>query len=103
MALIHSNIVACTNKANSPHSNTTLLLCNPQDSLDLLESLESLDLLESLESLDLLESLESLDSLESLESLDLLEIRKTSITDSLVSHASFVPRNISPTNFVRYH
>ena len=77
--------------------------------LDSLDSLESLDLLESLESLDVLESLESLDlvespeSLESLESLDLLEIRKTSITDSVVSHASFVPRNISPTNFVRYH
>ena len=60
---------------------------------------ESLDLLELL---DLLESPESLELLESLESRDLLEPQKTSITDLLVSHASFVPRNISPNNFVRY-
>merc|ERR1711989_312629 len=84
----------------------SLDLLDSLDSRDLLDSLDSLDSresLDSLESLDLLESLESLDLLESLESLDLLEIRKTSITDSLVSHTSFVPRNITPANFVRYH
>ena len=49
----------------------------------------------STDALALLDSLNSLDSLNTLESI--------TCTDSLVSHAPFVPRNISQTNFVRYH